>query len=309
MKICITGGSGFLGGHLVDRCISEGHEVYIFDNLSRSTQHNSRAVLIKGDMTIKEDVEKIPPVDVIIHTAAICGTTTAVMKVAEVLADFNGTQNLTRHAIKIGVKKFVYFSSSEIYGDSVLQVHEFDYIKCWNAHEPRAAYTYSKLSSESLVNTLPIATVIIRPFNIYGPRQIGFGVIRNFIESALRKKPIEVYNSGNEIRAMCHVDDFIEGVYRAATYPLKEQHAVFNIGNPSSATTIVHLANLIKKVTKSESSIVHKTVTATDKIGVTPCIDKAKKELNFEPKIGLEEGIHSLIPWYTEYIKTVKESK
>ena len=304
MKICVTGGSGFLGGHLVDRFIKEGHEVYIFDNLSRSSKHNPNATFIEGDIIVKESVDKIPPVDMIVHAAAICGTNTCFEKNAEVLNDFVGTQNVVRRAVDTKVKKFIYFSSSEIYGDSVVQSKEYDYVRCWNAHEPRACYTYSKLSSENLVNTLPMSTVIIRPFNIYGPRQIGVGVLRNFIEWALRGEPIVIHNTGNEIRAMCYITDFVEGVYRASTYDLKDVHSVFNIGNASTATTVIQLAQIVRKITNSSSEIVYKTVTDTDKAGVTPCLDKAKEELDYTPNVGLEEGIALSLPWYKEYLKT-----
>lgn len=301
MILCVTGGAGFLGSHLVDRLVKEKHDVLIFDNLERSWKINDNAEFIKGDILIEDDVAKIEDIHIMVHLAAVCGVEACIKNPIRIINDFNGTQNVLNRCLEIGVEKVIFFSTGEIYGDNAIDVKEDNQITIWNTHEPRVSYSLSKLLSESLVNFADIESVIIRPFNIYGPRQKGAGVVRNFIEWGLKGEPIRVYNVGTEIRAMCYIDDFIDGVYAAIMKKLGHK-SVFNLGNPYTARSVLGIAELVKKLTGDKSEINHIKKGYTDKSGVTPNIDKAKEILDYNPKVTLEDGVKRTVEWYKKEI-------
>jgi nucleoside-diphosphate-sugar epimerase len=166
-------------------------------------------------------------------------------------------------------------------------------------------YAASKLASEHLSfahykeDGLPLA--IIRPFNVYGPRQVGDGAIRGIIIQALQNAPITLYNDGTQIRAWCYVEDFVDGVLRCTDTPAAVGQA-FNLGNPQGTVTNFELANMIIRLTQSKSDIVFKPHPGPEVQLRVPSIEKAQTLLGFNPKTSLEAGISKTIPWYAEHM-------
>ena len=181
-KILITGGAGFLGSHLVDRMIAEGYEVTVFDDLSRGHIREGKYRFIQGNINSAESLTSLKPVDIVVHCAALCGVEKVVESPMQIIEDFIGTYNICKYAMTNKVSRFVFFSSGEIYGSDAVNVKEEDDVVLWNTHISRTSYALSKLMGESLVRATPIPYVIIRPFNVFGPRQIGMGVVNNFFQ-------------------------------------------------------------------------------------------------------------------------------
>ena len=204
-----------------------------------------------------------------------------------------GTHQVVKAALDVGVERFVEFSTSEVYGPFIHKGKEDDPTTIGPIGESRWVYAASKLASEHLSyahykeDGLPLA--IVRPFNVYGPRQVGDGAIRGMILQALRNTPITLYNDGTQIRAWCYVDDFVDGVLRCAERPEAVGH-VFNLGNPQGTITNLELANMIIRLTKSTSDIVFKPHPGPEVDLRVPSIDKAATMLGFKPAVSLEAG-------------------
>ena len=171
--------------------------------------------------------------------------------------------------------------------------------------ESRWIYAASKLASEHLSyahykeDGLPLT--IVRPFNVYGPRQVGDGAIRGMVLQALQHAPITLYNDGTQIRAWCYVDDFVDGVLRCAERP-EAVGQVFNLGNPQGTVTNFELANMIIRLTGSKSDIVFRPHPGPEVDLRVPSIEKAMTRLGYQPTISLEAGISRTIPWYAEHM-------
>ena len=178
--------------------------------------------------------------------------------------------------------------------------------------ESRWVYAASKLASEHLSyahfkeDGLPLA--IVRPFNVYGPRQVGDGAIRGIILQAIRNLPVTLYNDGTQIRSWCYVDDFVEGVLRCAEKPEAVGHA-FNIGNPQGTATNFELANLIIRLTNSKSEIVFKPHPGPEVDLRVPSIEKAMTLLGYKPTVSLESGVAQAIEWYRDNYDAVAGKK
>jgi len=216
-----------------------------------------------------------------------------------------GTHQVVKAALDVKVERFVEFSTSEVYGPFIHKGKEDDLTTIGPIGESRWVYAASKLASEHLSyahykeDGLPLA--IVRPFNVYGPRQVGDGAIRGMILQALQHAPITLYNDGTQIRAWCFVEDFVDGVLRCAARPEAVGHA-FNLGNPQGTITNFELANMILRLTNSRSEIVFKPHPGPEVDLRVPSIDKAMQLLGFSPKVSLEAGISRTIPWYVEHM-------
>jgi UDP-glucose 4-epimerase len=292
-RILVTGGAGFLGSHLCDRLYDEGFEITIFDDLSRGQYIHDNARFIKGDVNIADHLNQLESYDIIVHCAALCGVEKVVKAPMQIIDDFIGTYNLCQFALKNSVSKFVFFSSGEIYGSEAINARENEDVTLWNTHQTRTSYALSKLMGESTVRSMTIPSTIIRPFNIFGARQIGLGVVHNFYHWAVNHEPLQIFNQGNELRAMCYIDDFIDGCFQAI---VNEQCSpVYNLGNPYNTMTVNRIAQTVINVTQSNSSLQHIPKDYLDKKGVTPDISLAQKELNFDPKVSLEDGLQKMI--------------
>jgi nucleoside-diphosphate-sugar epimerase len=309
-RICITGGAGFIGSHLAERLV-EHNEVVVFDNLHRNAiqfahlDSHPHLRFIKGDVMDYDGVRAaMTGCHVVIHCAAIAGVY-SVDRNAVMTMEVNllGTHQVVKAALDVGVERFVEFSTSEVYGPFIHKGKEDDLTTIGPVGENRWVYAASKLASEHLSfahhkeDGLPL--VIVRPFNVYGPRQVGDGAIRGMILQALQHAVITLYNDGTQIRAWCYVDDFVDGVLRCLVQPEAVGHA-FNIGNPQGTVTNFELANMIIRLTKSRSAIVFKPHPGPEVDLRVPSIDKASSVLGFQPKISLEAGIARTISWYAE---------
>ncbi len=178
---------------------------------------------------------------------------------------------------------------------------EFDSTTLGAVGEARWTYAVAKLATEHLAmnyhKQYGLPTCSIRPFNIYGPRQVGEGAVHHFIVRALKDEPLVVHNDGSQIRAWCYVDDIIEGILAALERDEAVGHA-FNIGNPRSTVTIYNLAREIVRLSSSGSQIVFQKWPHTD-VGIrVPSVDKAKELLGYQAKVDLEEGLLRTIHWY-----------
>src|SRR5215510_4803006 len=310
-RICVTGGAGFIGSHLVSQLV-EHNQVIVFDNLHRNAlqfahlEGHKNLSFIKGDVLDFDAVRKaVDGCSVVIHCAAIAGVYTVDRSAVRTMeVNLLGTHVVVKAALEIGVERFVEFSTSEVYGPFIHKGKEDDLTTIGPIGESRWVYAASKLASEHLSyahykeDKLPLA--IVRPFNVYGPRQVGDGAIRGMILQALRNEPITLYNDGTQIRAWCYVEDFVDGVLRCAERAEAVGHA-FNLGNPQGTITNFELANMIIRLTRSTSPIVFKPHPGPEVDLRVPSIEKAASLLEYQPKVSLEAGITRTIPWYQEH--------
>lgn len=308
--IFITGGAGFIGSHLAQKLI-QNNRLIIFDNLHRNALQytklgkNRHLTFIEGDILDKAKLgEAIDEADIIIHLAAIAGIENVIISPLKTLdINLRGTYNLLEalngRAKKI--ERFVFFSTSEVYGPFVYQAKEDGMTTQGKVSEERWAYSTSKIAGEHWVyayfRRYGLPSVILRPFNIYGPRQVGEGAVHKFIQAALNNEPLEIFGSGEQIRSWCHVDDMVAGTLLSIE-KAKAIGQIYNIGNPEATLTILELAKLIKKLAKSRSKIVFKKRNYPDIELRIPSIDKAKREMGFQAKIELEDGLKKTIEWY-----------
>jgi UDP-glucose 4-epimerase len=311
-RVCITGGAGFIGSHLVQRLIDD-HEVVVYDNLHRNAiqfagvEGHPHLRLIKGDVMDYEQVRRaVDGCAVVVHCAAIAGVYSVDRNaVTTIEVNLLGTHQVVKAALDVGVERFVEFSTSEVYGPFIHKGREQDATTIGPIGESRWVYAASKLASEHLSyahykeDGLPLA--IVRPFNVYGPRQVGDGAIRGMIIQALQHAPITLYNDGTQIRAWCYVDDFVDGVLRIVTRP-EAIGQVFNLGNPQGTITNLELAHMIIRLTNSKSPIVFKPHPGPEVDLRVPSIEKAASLLGFNPRTSLEAGISRAVEWYAEHL-------
>lgn len=310
-RVCITGGAGFIGSHLVGRLI-EHNEVVVFDNLRRNAlqfadlEAHPHLHFTRGDvMDLAAVRAAVDGCQIVIHCAAIAGVY-SVDRNAVTTMEVNllGTHHVVTAALETGVERFVEFSTSEVYGPFIHKGREDGLTTIGPIGESRWVYAASKLASEHLSfahykeDGLPLA--IVRPFNVYGPRQVGDGAIRGMIIQALQHAPITLYNDGTQIRSWCYVDDFVDGVLSCAEAPQAVGHA-FNLGNPQGTATNFELANTIIRLTQSRSEVVFRPHPGPEVDLRVPSIDKAAELLGFRPTVSLNEGIARTIPWYAKH--------
>lgn len=308
-KILITGGAGFIGSSLTLRLVDK-YQVVLLDNLHRNALKETELLshpnvtLIQGDVmdfgTVRSAVKGCK---IIVHMASIAGVDT-VMKspVTTMRVALKGTMNVVEAAFEEGcVERFVDFSTSEVFGQYAYKVREGDVSKLGAVGEARWTYAVSKLATEHLAlsyhRQFGFPAVSVRPFNIYGPRQVGEGAIHHFIVKALRGEQIKVHNDGAQIRSWCYIDDIVEGICRVLTVPEAVGEA-FNIGNPRATVTIYNLAKEIVRLAESKSEIVFEPWPFADVELRIPDVSKAKELLGFEAKVDLDEGLRKTIAWY-----------
>jgi nucleoside-diphosphate-sugar epimerase len=243
---------------------------------------------------------------IVIHCAAIAGVYTvdrSAIRTMEV--NLLGTNQVVKAAIDVGVERFIEFSTSEVYGPFIHKGREDDSSTIGPVGENRWVYAASKLASEHLSyahykeDKLPL--VIVRPFNVYGPRQVGDGAVRGMAIQALQDLPITLYNDGTQIRAWCFVSDFVDGVLRCVERPEAVGHA-FNLGNPQGTVTNLELANMILRLTGSKSTIEFRPHPGPEVDLRVPSIEKATSMLDYRPQVSLEAGVRRAIDWYTAHL-------
>jgi len=312
-KIFITGGAGFIGSHLIGRIV-EDNEITVFDNGHRNAlkytnlaKHNNLK-LIKGDVldydAFHQSVSDLD-IDIFIHMAAIAGVKTIVEKPSTTLkVNLIGSYNALELCRKMNIKRYINFSTSEVYGPEIYEADEAGMTTLGPVGKPRWVYAMSKLASEFLAESYHreygIKFTSVRPFNVYGPRQIGEGAIHNFIVKAVKDEPITVHDPGSQIRSWCYIDDMADAVEEILTNS-KSEGEIFNIGNPQATSTTLQTAKTIIRLSKSKSKIIFKELKYPEVNIRVPSIDKAKRILGFKPKVSFEEGIIRTIDWYRKH--------
>ena len=308
-RILITGGAGFIGTSLALRLIDD-NDIVIFDNLHRNAMKETslvghpRLTFIEGDVLDEQALLKAAQgCDVVIHMASIAGVDT-VMKnpVLTMKVSLLGTYNALEAAHRSGCcERFIDFSTSEVFGRYAFRVTEGDATQLGAVGEARWTYAVSKLATEHLAlnyqKQYGLPALSIRPFNIYGPRQVGSGAVHHFIVKALRGEELTIHNDGAQIRSWCYIDDIVEGILLALVKEEAVGHA-FNIGNPRSTVTIYHLAREIVRLAESQSTLRHIEWNFPDVELRVPAIDKARELLGFQPEVDLQDGLRRTIAWY-----------
>lgn len=309
-KILITGGGGFIGTHLAER-LSRDSQVVLFDNFRRDSlsfvpdlKTSPNVDLRVGDVLDSEAVEKsCRGAHTVIHLAAIAGVSSYYkMPLKTLQVNVLGTVNVLNEAIRAGVKRVIHFSTSEVFGPDALWVNEESPHGIGPVSDRRWVYATSKLAGEHFVLRFGeehgFGATVIRPFNVYGPRQVGEGAISNFCRAAARGEPLVVYGEGTAIRAWCYISDLVEAVELVLGSP-SAAGQVFNIGNPSEAETTLGLARRIARQAPG-AEIVRKEVKRSEVRARIPDIGKARKLLGFSPRVDLDEGIEKTLAWFRE---------
>lgn len=309
-RTLIAGGAGFLGSHFCDFLLEKGHEVICMDNLITGSLENiahirnDKFTFIKHNVTqhIKIDgpldfvlnfASPASPIDYLIHPIPT-------LKVGSL-----GTHNTLGLA---EAKRAVYLiaSTSEIYGDPLTHPQKEDYWGNVNPVGPRGVYDEAKRFSEAMTMAYHRAhglnTKIVRIFNTYGPRmRLKDGrAIPNFIYQALKGENITVYGDGSQTRSFCYVSDLIEGIYRLV---MSDMNDPVNIGNPREMT-IKEMAEKILQATQSKSKILYTSLPVDDPKVRQPDITLARKTLNWEPQVGLDEGLSSTLEYFKAKVKS-----
>ncbi len=301
----MTGGAGFLGSHLVDRLLKNGHQVVAMDNLITGSLTNLAAHTgnVKFEFihhNVSNHIHLIGPLDWVVHFASPASPIDYLELPIETLkVNSLGTHNAL--GLALGKKaKFFLASTSEVYGDPEMHPQTEAYWGNVNPIGPRGVYDESKRFAEAITMAYhkkhKLDTRIIRIFNCYGPRlRFNDGrVVSNFIAQALKNEPITMYGDGAQTRSFQYVSDLIEGIVRLMGV---EFHEPVNLGNPEEKT-VLELAQLIKKLTNSTSELVHRPLPTDDPKRRLPDISRAKKLLDWTPEKDLVEGLTETIAWY-----------
>ncbi|MEY4583053.1 MAG: hypothetical protein RL701_7756 [Pseudomonadota bacterium] len=307
--VLITGGAGFIGTALTRRLIDKNH-VRIFDNLRRNALQSSGLAdhpnleLIVGDVRDELAVRNaVHGMQYVVHMASIAGVDTVRQNpVLTMDVSLMGTMNALKAAfLEGGIKRFIDFSTSEVFGTYAFRVREADVTSLGAVGEARWTYAVSKLATEHLAHNYyrqyQLPTCSIRPFNIYGPGQVGEGAIHAFVMRALRGEPLIIHNQGDQIRAWCYIDDIIDAVELA----LVKDGAIgeaFNVGNPRSTVTIYHLARMIIEAARSQSQLEFVRWDFQDVELRVPDVKKAEERLGFRARVDLDVGLARTIEWY-----------
>jgi nucleoside-diphosphate-sugar epimerase len=309
-RILLTGGAGFIGSQLARRLI-ETSEVVILDNVTRDAlrftnlREHPRVTFIQGDVLDAGAVRAAAKgCHAIIHLAAIAGVDAVMNRLIDTMVvNFEGTLNVLRAAEEHRVERLVDFSTSEVFGAQVYKAEEHGATSLGRVGESRWTYAVSKLAAEHLVHSFHrekgVPTVSVRPFNVYGPQQVGIGAIHVFCVAALRGEDIVIHGDGTQIRAWCYVDDMVDGALLCLTRDEAVGH-VFNIGNPEGTITVAHLAALVNRLAGGKSPVRYDRKPYVDVELRIPSIEKARERLGFEPRVDLETGIARTLEWYRE---------
>jgi nucleoside-diphosphate-sugar epimerase len=340
-RILITGGGGFIATNFIGAVLDQ-NKVVVLDTLERNSialapfRKHKNLTVIQGDVRDLNVVRKaVDGIDYVLHMAAVAGVQTVVNNPVRTFhVNLIGTHNVLSALMRRGkVKRFVDFSTSEVYGPHVFRADEKGMTTQGPVYQPRWFYAVSKLASEFLTRACHLEfgmpTTCIRPFNVYGPYQLGEGAVRNFIFAALTGRPLVVHGEGDQIRSWCYVSDMVEAIIACLT----REQAVgghFNIGNPRATTSILELVpgylgpgpmgqapsseappeliealdeylilfvDLLRR-NQSKSRIVFRKINHPDVEVRVPSIKEAERRLGFKPVVDLKEGLSKTINWY-----------
>lgn len=308
-RVFITGGAGFIGSTIAERLIDD-NEVVAFDHMSRNSLGRTRLLdhpnfrLVQGDVLDVQALRKaMDGAELVVHCAGVAGIDTVTKRPVETMrVNIVGSFNTFDCASEIGTcQRVVAYSTSEVFGQLAFRSTELDGAMVGVVGEARWTYAVSKLAEEHLAlaawTERGLPAVVVRPFNVYGPGQVGEGALRSFILAAIKHEPIAVHGDGSQIRAWLYVDDMVQGTLLALTHPDAIGES-FNIGNPRAATTIYDLAERVVRVTGSQSAISLVGRAGVDVELRVPSITKATDVLGFRPSVELDEGIARTAEFY-----------
>lgn len=304
MRVLVTGAAGFLGSHLTDRLLGEGHTVVGVDNLSTGDAENLDHLAHQPRFTFEllDICKPFDPgrVDYVFNMASPASPPEYLRLAIETLRVGSvGTENTLEIAYKYNAG-FLHASTSECYGDPLEHPQTEAYWGHVNPVGPRSVYDEAKRYAEALVmayhRSRGVNTHLVRIFNTYGPRlhPSDGRVISNFLMQALRGEPLTIYGSGSQTRSFCYVDDLIEGILRLSR---SEEHLPVNIGNPSEFT-ILECAQAVLAATGSKSELRYEPLPQDDPTRRCPDITKAREVLGWEPKISLAEGLEKSLEFF-----------
>ncbi|MEZ4862578.1 MAG: UDP-glucuronic acid decarboxylase family protein [Caldilineaceae bacterium] len=309
MRILITGGAGFLGSHLCERLLAEGHEVIAMDNLiTGNTDNIAHLAGNRHFRFIHHDVSNYIYIqghlDAILHFASPASPVDYLeLPIQTLKVGSLGTHNALGLALAKKARLLL-ASTSEVYGDPQVHPQTEDYWGHVNPIGPRGVYDEAKRFAEAMTmayhRSHHVDTRIVRIFNTYGPRmRLNDGrVVPNFVGQALRGEPLTVYGDGSQTRSFCFVTDLVDGIYRLL---MSDEVEPVNIGNPTE-TSILQFAEKINVLTNNPAGIVFKPLPKDDPKQRQPNISKAKRVLGWEPQIGLDEGMAKTIHWFADHL-------
>jgi len=307
LRILLTGAAGFIGSHLTERLLSDGHYVLAMDNLITGKYENIAHLSSNPKFefihhNVSNHLHIIGDLDWVIHFASPASPIDYLNLPIETLkVNSLGTHNTLGLARSKNAKYFL-ASTSEVYGDPLVHPQPETYWGNVNPIGPRGVYDESKRFAEALTTAYQhkhnLDTRIIRIFNCYGPRlRFNDGrVVSNFIHQALTGKPITIYGEGAQTRSFQYVSDLVDGII--ALLPV-QHHEPVNLGNPKEFT-MIELAELVKELTGSKSKVVFEPLPVDDPKRRLPDISKAKALLNWSPKVDLRSGLEKTIAWYRQ---------
>jgi UDP-glucose 4-epimerase len=315
-RVVITGGAGFIGTTLAARLVDR-NEVVAVDNLHRDVLSGTELgahpnfTFVAGDVLDGEQMHAVIEGSThVVHAAAIAGVDTVIESpVRTMRVNVIGSYNVLEAALatKPSIERVIEFSTSEVFGQHAFNVAEGHVTTIGSVGEARWTYAVSKLAGEHMAHAyhdeLGLPTVSLRPFNVFGPGQVGGGAIRAFIEAALGGRDLTIHGDGSQIRAWTYVDDMVRGLLLCLAHPAAVGES-FNIGNARSAVTIFDLAGRIKRLSKCPGEIVFQPLHYTDVELRIPNVTKARELLGFEAEVELEDGLERTIAWYRERLGT-----
>ncbi len=310
-RIFVTGGAGFIGSTLIGRLIDD-NRITVYDDFRRDAlsgkpfADHPHLKITEGDVLDYPALRAaVDDAEIVVHCAGIAGIDTVIKRPTETMrVNMLGTANALEAAKGLpALERFVDFSTSEVFGTSAFRAEENHTTHIGAVGEARWTYAVSKLAGEHLAKAyheeFGMPTVTLRPFNIYGPGQVGEGALKKFVLRALRGEEIQIHGDGNQIRAWCYVDDFLDGLLLAMVHPNAVGEA-FNIGNARAVVTVYGLAQTVVRVLGSRSPIRFVCKDYADVELRVPSVNKAKGRIGFEARIDLDEGIRRTAEFYQE---------
>lgn len=316
MRILVTGGAGFIGSHLCERLLSEGHEVICLDNFFTGRKVNIKHLLDNRDFElVRHDVTEpiLLEVDQIYNLACPASPIHYQYNpIKTVKTNVMGTLNMLGLAKRVKAR-ILQASTSEVYGDPLVHPQTEDYYGNVNCVGLRSCYDEGKRVAETLMMDYHwqsnVDTRIVRIFNTYGPRMLENDgrVVSNFIVQALKGHELTIYGDGSQTRSFCYVDDLVNGLIRLMNTEAEDIHMPVNIGNPGEFT-MNELAEEVGKSTGKDIKITYLPLPKDDPKQRQPNIDRAKRLLDWHPTIPLAEGLNKTVAYFAETLGTESAS-
>jgi UDP-glucose 4-epimerase len=311
-RIFVTGGAGFMGTTLAGRLLDE-NEIVVLDNLRRDAlthtplMEHPNLSFHEGSVVDAELVRELARgATHFAHLAAIAGVDHVLQNPVETMrVNLIGTYNALEaaSATRETLERFIDISTSEVFGARAYRVEESHDTTIGSVGEARWTYAVSKLAGEYMAHAYMkqygLPTVALRPFNVYGPGQVARGAMMAFIEAAVAGEDLVIHGDGSQVRAWCFIDDMVEALMRVLEREEAVGH-VFNVGNARSVVTVVELAQRVIRVSGSSSQLLFRPLHYKDVEMRIPNVDKAKRLLDWEATVDLDEGLERTIAWYRE---------